>query len=80
MVSVSVKVSTAEAKELAAKLTPRELEVVQEKFKGETSEMVADGLCISPRTVHFHLGNVYYKLGVNNLTQALRRLAPALSL
>jgi DNA-binding CsgD family transcriptional regulator len=35
---------------------------------------VAQTLFVSPKTVEFHLGNVYRKLGVANRTQLATRL------
>lgn len=46
-------------------LTPRETCVFQAIASGELSiPMVANELGISPRTMQFHCGNIYKKLGV----------------
>ncbi len=51
-------------------LTPREQEVLQLLAEGLTNKQIAAALTISPRTVNFHLDNVYSKLGVNSRTEA----------
>ncbi|MCP4536863.1 MAG: protein kinase [Chloroflexi bacterium] len=51
-------------------LTPREIEVIQLLAEGLSNKEIARLLFISPRTVNFHLDNVYSKLGVNSRTEA----------
>ena len=51
-------------------LTPRELEVIQKLAEGLTNKEIAQSLSISPRTVNFHLDNIYSKLGVSSRTEA----------
>ena len=51
-------------------LTEREWEVLQLVAEGHSNKRIADKLVISPRTVKFHLDNVYAKLGVNTRTEA----------
>ena len=47
-----------------AKLTPQELQVVRLVRQGLSSRDVAAHLFLSPRTIDFHLRNVFVKLGV----------------
>jgi DNA-binding CsgD family transcriptional regulator len=52
------------------KLTPREMEVIERLAEGLSNKEIARVLSISPRTVNFHLDNLYSKLGVNSRTEA----------
>jgi serine/threonine protein kinase/DNA-binding NarL/FixJ family response regulator len=58
-------------------LTPREMEVIQLLAEGLSNKEIARSLFISPRTVNFHLDNIYSKLGVSSRTEAAI-YAPAL--
>jgi DNA-binding CsgD family transcriptional regulator/signal transduction histidine kinase len=51
-------------------LTPRELEVISAVAEGLSNKEIALRLFISPRTVNYHLDNLYAKLGVNTRTEA----------
>jgi signal transduction histidine kinase len=51
-------------------LTPRESEVIQLLIEGLTNKEIALRLSLSPRTVNFHLDNIYSKLDVNSRTEA----------
>lgn len=53
-------------------LTPREKEVLQLIFDGNTSQEVAKLLSVGKRTVDFHLANAYQKLGAHNRMQAFK--------
>lgn len=55
-------------------LTPRERQVMKLVYQGCTAREAADRLCVSKRTIDFHVANVYSKLGINNRIQAFRRL------
>ncbi len=52
-------------------LTDREFEVLDLTIQEKTNAEIADQLFISVRTVKFHLGNTYKKLGVSNRKEAL---------
>ncbi len=52
-------------------LTPRELEVLSLLAEGLSNKEIALRLNVMPRTVNFHLDNVYSKLGVNSRTEAV---------
>ena len=51
-------------------LTERELEVIQLLVEGLTNKEIAAMLGVRPRTVKFHLDNIYSKLGVTTRTEA----------
>jgi DNA-binding CsgD family transcriptional regulator/signal transduction histidine kinase len=56
--------------ETSVQLTPREIEVLQLISEGLSNKAIAKALSLSPRTVNFHLDNIYAKLGVNSRTEA----------
>jgi DNA-binding CsgD family transcriptional regulator len=53
-----------------ARLSPRELQVLELVRSGRTNGEIADALQVSVHTVKFHLASIYRKLGVSNRTQA----------
>ncbi|MDR2858249.1 MAG: response regulator [Novosphingobium sp.] len=53
-------------------LTAREREVLEGLVRGHPNKTIAYDLEISPRTVEIHRANVMTKLGVSNLSEALR--------
>ena len=59
--------------DILARLTDREREILKLIFEGKCSTEVAQTLCVSKRTVDFHLARAYVKLGVSNRFQAFRR-------
>lgn len=55
----------------ADELTARELEVLRQLADGLSNKEIAGRLNLSPRTINFHLDNIYAKLGVKSRTEAL---------
>lgn len=53
------------------KLTATEWQVVRVLRDGKTNQQIAAQLCMTVRTVRFHLTNIYAKLGVANRGQAV---------
>ena len=51
-------------------LTRREKQIIRLVARGMSNKSVAQLLSISDATVHFHLKNIYRKLGVRNRTSA----------
>jgi len=51
-------------------LTPRELDVIRLVAEGLSNKEIGQQLAISPRTVNFHLDNLFAKLGVRSRTEA----------
>ena len=60
-----------EARRLAQKLTPREVEVLEALAEGLGSQQIADRLHISLRTERNHMASILAKLGVHSQLQAL---------
>ena len=56
--------------EVFKKLSPREMEVLQEIIKGATNREIATTLFISVNTVKHHIHSILEKLGVENRRQA----------
>ena len=59
--------------DILSRLTEREREILRLIFDGKCSNEVAGILCVSKRTVDFHLARAYVKLGVSNRFQAFKR-------
>jgi len=59
------------------RLTKREKEILDLVFEGKSSKDVAETLCVSKRTIDWHLTRIYEKLGVSNRFQAFRQLDSA---
>lgn len=57
-----------------SRLSPREKKVLEMVLDGKRSREVADELCVSKRTVDFHLGRAYKKLKVANRVQAFKAI------
>ena len=49
--------------------TPRELEVLALVERGLTTRAIAEQLQTTPRTIHFHVGNLFTKLGASSRTE-----------
>ncbi|MGZ8733556.1 MAG: AAA family ATPase [Acidimicrobiia bacterium] len=56
-------------------LTPQEYRVAIEVANGATSREAAASLFLSPRTVEYHLGKIYRKLGLRSRSDLVRRIA-----
>ena len=53
-------------------LTPQEVHIAQLVAEGATNRDVAGQLFLSPRTIDFHLRNVYRKLGIASRVELAR--------
>jgi DNA-binding NarL/FixJ family response regulator len=62
----------AGTRELAAAITPREIDLVRMVGQGLRNREIADKLCISEGTVKVHLHNIYQKLKVDGRMALLR--------
>lgn len=62
---------------IVERLTPSEERVA--RLLAESNQDIAARLCISLRTVEFHVGNIFSKLGAANRTAALCRYMALLS-
>ncbi|SNT63283.1 Predicted ATPase [Asanoa hainanensis] len=58
----------------AADLTPHEWRIAHAAAQGRTSREIAERMLLSVRTVDYHLGNVYRKLGMRSRRDLIRRL------
>ena len=45
-------------------LTPREIKVLQLVLAGRTNRAIAAEICITEKTVEFHLSHIYTKIGM----------------
>ena len=64
----------SEQVERVATLSPREREVLALRAAGVSLREIARTLCVEQRTVKFHLGNIYLKLGIEAKSQGARQL------
>ena len=69
---ISTTPETAPLESYPAGLSGREVEVLRLVAQGMTNAEVAERLFISSRTVNWHLGAVYRKLGFSSRTEAAR--------
>jgi DNA-binding NarL/FixJ family response regulator len=70
-----IKIQSGNGKEEAAEefnLTKRELEILQYIAKGDSYQIIAGKLFISPKTVRKHIENIYRKLQVHNKVEAVQ--------
>lgn len=70
---VPAEKTSPEGPSLPEALSQRELDVLNLLAMGMTNREIAERLFISLRTVKFHTGNIFSKLGVRNRTQAVAR-------
>ncbi|MGW1958063.1 AAA family ATPase [Streptomyces sp. NPDC001920] len=54
-------------------LTPRQQQIVRLVAQGATNKEVAARLCLSPRTVDYHLRRVFERLGITSRADLIRR-------
>jgi DNA-binding CsgD family transcriptional regulator len=59
----------------ADRLTPQELQVALAVAEGASNREVASRLFLSPKTIEFHLGNVYRKLEIRSRRELIREFA-----
>lgn len=52
-------------------LTPRETQVFEQIIAGRSNKVIGSILGLSPKTVEFHVTNLYVKLGVRSRCEAL---------
>jgi DNA-binding CsgD family transcriptional regulator len=64
--------------ERVGELTPRELQVARAVASGARNREVGAALYLSPKTVEYHLGKVFRKLGVRSRTELAHLLATEL--
>lgn len=57
--------------EASNKLTQREMEIFQLIVEGKSNKHIASTLAITIRTVKFHTGNIYLKLGFHCRSEAI---------
>jgi DNA-binding CsgD family transcriptional regulator len=56
-------------------LTPQELQVALVIAEGATNREAATALFLSPKTIEYHLGHAFHKLGVRSRAELVRRMA-----
>jgi len=57
-------------------LTPQELRIARLLCEGKTTREVAAAIFVSPKTVEYHLGHVYRKLGIHSREELLAAFGP----
>ena len=71
-----VPAPTAVADEVAAVLSPRELDILGLAAEGLDNDAIAERLTLSVRTIERHLHNIYTKLGLHGKSARLPRRSP----
>jgi len=71
--------SFAEARDLVAQLTGRELQIAALVAAGDATKNIAHKLCISEWTVCTHLRRIFAKLNVDNRAAMVYRCAPIIN-
>ena len=61
----------ASAERRLSRLTPREREILRHMATGESPELIAESLSMSPHTLRTHTQNILTKLGVHSKLEAL---------
>ena len=56
-------------------LTPQEMRIARLLAEGKTTRETAAAIFLSPKTVEYHLGHVYSKLGINSRDELAAALA-----
>jgi DNA-binding CsgD family transcriptional regulator len=59
----------------AEQLTPHELQIGRAVAEGATNREVAARLFVSPKTIEYHLGRIYRKLGIGSRSELVLRFA-----
>ena len=54
-----------------SRLTTREWEIVEHLSEGKSTQHIADGLVLSPKTVYSHVKSVMRKLGVHSRAEVV---------
>jgi DNA-binding CsgD family transcriptional regulator len=57
-----------------ARLTPRELQIAMLLTEGRTTREAASALFLSPKTVEYHLRNIYTKLDIGSRAELAEQL------
>jgi len=71
----AVSAPDAANESMRERLTPKELDVLARVVTGQTLQQIAETLGVSRNTVHFHVKNIYGKLGVSTRVEAALRAA-----
>ena len=70
-----LSLEVAPAPSALKRLSPQELQVARLVARGASNKQAAALLCVSPKTIEFHLSAIYRKLGVESRTQLTRLIA-----
>ncbi len=60
-----------------SRLTPRELQIAMLLTEGRTTKETAGALFLSPKTVEYHLRNIYTKLDISSRVELAALISPA---